>query len=59
MLHAVKENLQELYIAENQIKDADMVDFLAEPISQMPKLKTLVLARNGVLSKYGSAGLLA
>ena len=59
MLHAVKENLQELYIAENQIKDADMVDFLAEPISQMPKLRILVLARNGVLSKYGSAGLLA
>ena len=33
VLHAVKTNLQELYIAENQIKDADMVDFLAEPIS--------------------------
>ena len=41
------------------MKDADMVDFVAEPICQMPKLRTLVLARNGVMTKYGSAGLLA
>ena len=55
---AVKDQLEELYISENQIKDPDMLDFLLEPLCQMPNLKVLVMARN-TLTRLGSVGLLA
>lgn len=58
VLLAVKDQLEELYISENQIKDPDMLDFLLEPLCQMPKLRVLVMARN-TLTRLGSVGLLA
>ena len=58
VLLAVKDNLEELYIAENQIKDPDMLDFIVEPICKMTKLKVLALPRNH-LTRFGSVGLLA
>lgn len=55
---AVKENIEELHIHENAIKDDVFVEFVIEPISQMKKLKHLNIAKNGTLTKASIVGLL-
>jgi hypothetical protein len=54
---SVKENIEELHIHENAIKDDTFVEFCIEPISQMKKLKHLNIAKNGCLTKASIVGL--
>lgn len=59
LLMSVKENIEELHIHENAIKDDTFVEFLIEPIAQMKKLKHLNIAKNGCLTKASIVGLVA
>ena len=47
LLFEIKENLEELYLAENQISDYDL-NYVVDPLCQMPKLKVFAIPRNAI-----------
>lgn len=59
VLEAVKETITELHINDNAITDEAFQSCILKPLSEMPRLKHLNLAKNGQLSKVSTVGVLA